>query len=357
MTGKQPQSFASASEVAKRAGVSRSAVSRTFTEGASVSDETRRKVLAAAEELNYHVNHLARGLSQEKSRPICILGGDLHAPYQSALLEAITRRIQTAGRAAMVINTAGSEADSRAALHQSLNYRASATVVLSGAPPISLVRTCIESGQHVILVNRVGQIEEADHISLDHESAMKDAWHMLVRAGCRSFAIVSSTNESPSLVARETLFAEAVVEAGFEPPKIVKTGPTSYRSGATAARQLFAGAFRPDAVFCVTDLLACGFLDVVRNEFGIRIPTDLCVLGFDDIEQAGWEGYELTTFRQPIEEIAEAIVGRLTQEHGGIVSRHISMFKALPVWRRTVRATAPDTAPSANKATSGFTSP
>jgi DNA-binding LacI/PurR family transcriptional regulator len=95
--------------------VSRSAVSRTFTEGASVSEETRRKVLPAAEELNYHVNHLACGLSQEKSRPICILGGDLHAPYQSVLLEALTRRIQAAGRAAMVINTAGNEADTRAA--------------------------------------------------------------------------------------------------------------------------------------------------------------------------------------------------------------------------------------------------
>ncbi|WP_313612878.1 substrate-binding domain-containing protein [Agrobacterium sp.] len=338
MNNRPPQSFASASEVARKAGVSRSAVSRTFTEGASVSEETRRKVLAAAEELNYHVNHLARGLSQEKSRPICILGGDLHAPYQSALLEAITRRIQAVGRAAMVINTAGNEADIHAALHQTLNYRASATIVLSGAPPVSLVRTCIESGQHVILINRAGQIEEADHISLDHETAMNDAWHMLARAGCRSFAIVSSTNGSPSLLAREQLFSDAVVEAGFEPPQVIKAGSTSYRSGAEAARRLLPGAARPDAVFCVTDLLACGFLDVARNDFQLKIPTDLCVIGFDDIEQASWEGYAITTFRQPIEEMAEAIVKRLTDERSDAEKGHVITFKAFPVWRKTVRA-------------------
>lgn len=338
MTNRPPQNFASASEVARRAGVSRSAVSRTFTAGASVSDETRAKVLAAAEELNYHVNHLARGLSQEKSRPICILGGDLNAPYQSALLEALTRRIQAAGRAVMVINTAGSEADSRAALHQTLNYRASATIVLSGAPPVSLVRTCIESGQHVILVNRQGQIEEADHINLDHESAMNDAWHMLSRAGCRSFAIVSSTNNSPSLLTRERLFSAAVIKAGFEPPQVMKAGATSYRSGAEAARLLLPGAARPDAVFCVTDLLACGFLDVARQEFGMNIPKDMCVLGFDDIEQAGWDGYALTTFRQPIEEIAEMIAHRVTEGREFAETGAVTTLKALPVWRKTVRS-------------------
>ncbi|MGE7369009.1 substrate-binding domain-containing protein [Neorhizobium sp. NPDC001467] len=320
-----------------RAGVSRSAVSRTFTDGASVSEETRRKVLAAAEELNYHVNHLARGLSQEKSRPICILGGDLQAPYQSALLEALTRRIQAAGRAAMVINTAGSEADSRAALHQTLNYRASATIVLSGAPPVSLVRTCIESGQHVILINRQGQIEEADHIDLDHETAMSDACHMLTRAGCRSFAIVSSTNESPSLLAREKLFCTILEKAGFAPPQVVKVGPTSYRSGAEAARRLLPSASQPDAVFCVTDLLACGFLDVARSDFNLKVPEDLCVVGFDDIEQASWEGYAITTFRQPIEEMAEAIVQRLAAGLNERDGPYLATFRAFPVWRKTVR--------------------
>lgn len=74
------KNMSSAAEVARLAGVSRSAVSRTFTPGGSVSAETRRKVLAAAATLNYHVNHLARGLSKEACRPVCILGAQSQRP-------------------------------------------------------------------------------------------------------------------------------------------------------------------------------------------------------------------------------------------------------------------------------------
>lgn len=87
---------------------------------------------------------------------------------------------------------------------------------------------------------------------------------MLARAGCRSFAIVSSTNGSPSLQAREELFCYLVIEAGFAPPAITKNGPNNHRSGADAVQRLLPGAAPPNAVFCVTDLLASGFLDVAR---------------------------------------------------------------------------------------------
>ena len=78
--------------------------------------------------------------------------------------------------------------------------------------------------------------------------------------------------------------------------------------GFEAGRQLLSGSGRPDAAFCVTDLLACGFMDAARREFGLDVPADLCVIGFDDIEQAGWASYDLTTFRQPIGAIADRIM-------------------------------------------------
>jgi DNA-binding LacI/PurR family transcriptional regulator len=337
MTGNTSRAPASAAEVARLAGVSRSAVSRTFTQGASVSPETREKVLAAARQLNYHVNHLARGLSQEKSRPVCILGADLNAPYQASLLDAITQRLQMAGRAVMVINTAGGEANADQALRQTLHYRAAATIVLSGTPPASLVETCIESGQHVILVNRAGQFDGADHISVDLETAMVDAHHMLARAGCRELAVVSSTIASASLTARERLFM-AASEAAGHPCRLLRAGPTSYATGAEAARRLLAVRERPQAVFCVTDLIACGFMDTARQEFGIRIPEDLCVVGFDNIEQAGWLSYRLTTFAQPLDEMAGGIARLLERGHEGQAGTANLVYEAPPVWRNTVIA-------------------
>src|SRR6188472_3780707 len=81
------RSFVSAQEVAELAGVSRSAVSRTFTDGASVSEATRRKVRQAAEQLGYHVNHLARSLIQEQSGIVCLIVAEIATPYQARMLD------------------------------------------------------------------------------------------------------------------------------------------------------------------------------------------------------------------------------------------------------------------------------
>ncbi|MEC5343111.1 substrate-binding domain-containing protein [Brenneria populi] len=329
------KNMSSAAEVARLAGVSRSAVSRTFTPGGSVSAETRRKVLAAAATLNYHVNHLARGLSKEACRPVCILGGNLNAPYQASLLDQLTRRLHQAQRAVMVINTDGGEESSNAALRQTLNYRAAATIVLSGRPQTSLIDICLQSGQQVILINRMGQFAGADNIEIDYTSTMAEAYRMLSQAGCRRIAIVSSVARSPSMVVRETKFLAAAEEAGGE-CRLARPGPTCYQTGAAAARQLLADNNRPDGVFCVTDLIACGFIDVARHEFGLRIPEDICIIGFDDIEQAGWVGYRLTTFAQPLAEMADAIIALLHPSSTPRVPGR-RLFKAPPVWRDTLR--------------------
>jgi DNA-binding LacI/PurR family transcriptional regulator len=326
------RSFVSARQVAERAGVSRSAVSRTFTNGASVSETTRRKVLLAAEELGYHVNHLARSLIQEQSGIVCLIVAEVATPYQSRMLDALSRHLQAVDRVAMVINTSG-EADSvERALRQTLNYRAAATVVLSGTPPEALVTTCLNSGQRVILINRDDHVDGPVNVSVDNAEAAREALHMLYRCGCRRIAVVSSTAGTPSLVARERAFVAAAAERGLE-ARVVRCGPTGYDAGYEAGRVLLSGSDRPHAGFCVTDLLACGFLDAARCEFGLKVPEDLCVVGVDDIEQAGWASYELTTFRQPIDAMASYITTLLTDETEGAGRR----FRAPPVWRRSVR--------------------
>jgi DNA-binding LacI/PurR family transcriptional regulator len=330
------RAFVSARQVADLAGVSRSAVSRTFTAGASVSEETRGKVLKAAEALGYHVNHLARSLIHESSGIVCIVGAALHTPHQSRILDAITRRLQSIDRVAMVINTSGDSASVEAALHQTLHYRADATIVLSGTPPASLVDTCLRSGQHVIVINRDDQLPGPQEIGVDNDGAAREAFHILCRAGCRNMAIVTSTAGTPSLVERERSFERAAREAGLE-VAVIRAGPTGYEAGHAAAKALLSGARRPDAAFCVTDLIACGFLDGARAEFRMKVPEELCVVGFDDIEQAGWASYELTTFSQPSESIAECIAGLLQAGEQGIDSKPRISFPARLIWRKSVR--------------------
>jgi DNA-binding LacI/PurR family transcriptional regulator len=327
------RSFVSARQVADLAGVSRSAVSRTFTDGASVSEETRAKVLRAAGELGYHVNHLARSLIQAESGIVCLIVADVATPYQSRMLDELTRRLQGIDRVAMAINTSGESGDVEAALRQTLNYRAAATVVLSGTPPAALVTTCLNSGQRVILINRDDQVGGPINLAVDNGGAAREALHMLHRCGCRRIAVVSSTAGTPSLVARERAFVAAAAERGVE-TQVLRAGPTGYGAGFEAGRILLSGSGRPDAAFCVTDLLACGFMDAARREFGLDVPADLCVVGFDDIEQAGWASYELTTFRQPIAAIAEQIMALISDPDA---APERCSFHAAPVWRRSVR--------------------
>ena len=337
MTGaKRGRSFVSAQQVAELAGVSRSAVSRTFTDGASVSEATRERVLEAAQTLGYHVNHLARGLINESSGIVCLIAGDVATPYQSRMLDAISRRLQAINQVAMLINTSGDGESVAKALRQTLNYRAQATIVLSGAPPAALIETCVASGQHVILINRDDPVTGPENIVVDNVAAANEAFHMLRRAGCARIAVVSSLAGTPSIVGREEAFRQAAAAEGFE-VTVARTGPTAYASGYEAARQLLARSDRPDAAFCVTDLLACGFLDGARTEFGMAVPDELCVVGFDDIEQAGWASYGLTTFRQPIDLMADHIIAKLAAGEPGVSAPTVTTFPVTPVWRRTVR--------------------
>ncbi|MCB8828844.1 LacI family transcriptional regulator, partial [Escherichia coli] len=161
------KSFISAEDVAKRAGVSRSAVSRTFTPGASVSDETRRRVIEAADALGYHVNQLARGLMRSESGIVCLVASEMDTPYRARLVRELSHALQKAGKVCMIINTDRSDGSVDAALRQTLNYRADASILLSGLPDKAITKLCLDSGQRIVLINRDDEIEGPFRINLD----------------------------------------------------------------------------------------------------------------------------------------------------------------------------------------------
>lgn len=327
--------IASALEVARLAGVSRSAVSRAFTPGASISEETRAKVQAAAEELGYHVNHLARGLMRQQSGIVCLVVADIHTPYLSRLLDHLSRRLQDAGKVVMVLNAGSSVGKVEEALRQTLNYRADATVVLSGTPYRSIAQKCLNSGQRLILVNRADDLPGTINLAVDNAKAARTAATLFLRGGYRRPAIVTSGIGTPSLLARQRHFLEALRTEGVK-ATIWEGGLTAYASGLQGGIDLMANMDPPDAIFAVTDLLACGVMDAVRERFAKRVPEDVGIIGFDDIEQAGWMSYDLTTFAQPVDSIADWTVHLVADGDAERVPDRV--FEAPLVWRNSVRA-------------------
>lgn len=324
----------SARDVALAAGVSRTAVSRTFTPGASVSPATRAKVIAAADALGYHVNNLARGLTRAESGIVALIVAELDTPYRSRLVSALTDRLQTAGKVAMMINTDRSDASVEAALKQAIGYRTDAAIVLSGMPDRALADMCLRNGLRLVLINRDEAWPGTIRVRLDDEEAGARAARTLLRVGCERPALASSASATASLAARAKGFRAVLAAEGVVPMEAV-FGATSYETGLALGTDLFSREARPDGIFCVTDLLACGVIDAARHRFNLRVPDDLSVIGFDDIPQAGWEAYGMTTFRQPVTAIAEACVAWLSGPAAGSEAETVRLSAEM-VWRSSV---------------------
>ncbi len=289
------------SQVAELAGVSRSAVSRTFSNG-KVSKETRAKVLEAASQLGYEENRLAKGLIQGKSGIVCIVADQIESPWHAKLTGAIIDRVQASGRVASVITSGAGGAED--ALRRTIHFRAEATIILSGSPPRSIAEQCVRFGQKIILIDRSEDLENSLCINPDNGSAAASVCEMVKMKGMHEFAYLTSATNSQGLRSRLRAFKEAARSLDVD-LTVIEAGPTSYVGGQLLANELLTRSEYPRCVFCATDLLACGFIDTAMCQFELRTPKDLNVVGFDDIAQAGWSNYDLTTFRQPVEEIAQ----------------------------------------------------
>jgi DNA-binding LacI/PurR family transcriptional regulator len=335
-------SFVTAADVARRAGVSRSAVSRTFTPGASVSREVRARILDAAGRLGYRVNRLAQSLTIARSNIVGLVGADLHQPFHAECLATLSAALLADGFQCMLLNATNAERDMGALIERVLEYRVCAIVVMNGTPPTRIVKECLSNGVPVILVNKPMPGFAVDTVVTDHAAGGRVAAERLLAAGCRNLAVVSSGARTASLIGRLEAFCDRAAQANV-PVRVWREGPTDYSTGREAALSML-GKDAIDGAFCVTDLIALGFLDAARLDRGRHVPDDLSVMGFDDIPQAAWSAYRLTTFRQPVRMLTDQVMQVIRQRAETPESpRAMFTLPAALIVRTTVRGlTAPE---------------
>ncbi|WP_183799853.1 LacI family DNA-binding transcriptional regulator [Rhizobium sp. BK316] len=292
---KERMRFVSAEQVAQLAGVSRSAVSRTFTPGASVAPATREKVLRAAEELGYHVNDLARGVLANQSRLVGIVATKPEIGFRAHLVASLAKFLIQRGSIPILINTGQTEDELLAAQKMLIGHRAEAIIILSGSPPASFFELAQRNGQPLIVIGR--SEPDADHVRAGNSEASRKAATVFFEAGRRRLAVAGSNTGTPSIIERESAFLSTAEGLGAE-VFIGRGADSDYESGITAGRALFSQKVRPDAVYCANDQIAFGLMDYVRQEAKLRIPEDVAIIGFDDVPEASWLSYQLTTFRQ-----------------------------------------------------------
>ncbi len=306
-------------DVAKLAGVSQPTVSRSFDPDSPVSPQTRERVLAAAAELGYTPNVIARSL---KSRSANIVGIVLHnltaSFFYPNVLEKFTLKLQSIGKQVLLFRAPRNRTVDEI-LPQVLGYQVDALVIASTTPGRQIINQSAQKGTPVILLNRFAPDTAANAVCCDNEAGGRQVANTFLDAGHQKIAFIAGSRSTATNMMREKGFAEQLQARGYANLQI-EQGAYTYEDGRSAARRLLDRDNPPDAIFCAADVIALGALDAARYELGIRVPEDLSIIGFDDIPMASWPAYDLTTIRQPVDQMIDAAIELICHEEGDVPS-------------------------------------
>lgn len=300
------------SQVAEHAGVSQSAVSRTFTPGASISPKTRAKVLASAKVLGYRPNAIARSLITNRSHIIAVVMAYLENLFYPDVLEELGRRL-AAENYHVLLFTGFKDRDSDPVFDQLMQYRVDGIILASTSLSSELSDECAAAGIPVVLFNRTTERDETSSVTTRNYEGGKLIGEFLLAGGHKRFAYIAGLENSSTNRDRLKGFSDALKAKGIKQIE-VRPGDFSRPKAEAAARELLSLSKRPDAIFVANDHMAVAVMDVARFEFGLSIPEDLSIVGFDDVGPARWPSYGITSFTQPISQMVEATVDILMDQ-------------------------------------------
>lgn len=306
-------------DVARRAKVSQSTVSRALAGHTSVDGALRERVLAAAGELGYRPNEAARAMRTSRSGNVGVVTARLANPLYPELLQVLSRELSSAGMRMVVWDT--DDADGAAAVDAARSGGVDGVIFTTATGGSTRLYQAVTERVPVVLVNRTVSGWPCDQVESDNRGGGAAVAAYFAAAGRRRIGLIAGPRDASTIRGREDGFREGLAAAGLDLERCVRVAGFSYRSGFEAATRLFELASPPDALFCVNDVLALGARDAARS-LGVPVPEALWLVGYDDIEMASWTAFDLTTVRQPLAEMAARAVRLLLRRIGGTTAPH-----------------------------------
>jgi DNA-binding LacI/PurR family transcriptional regulator len=297
-------------QVAAMAGVSQSAVSRVFTPGASVSPHTAEKVRAAAEQLGYRPNVLARAMITGRSRMIGLVVAYLDNQFYPVALERLSRALQARGYHVLIFMADNDASRTAQVFQELLDYQVDGIITASVAMSNDLAARCEAAGIPVVAFNRGQDDPRLSEVTSDNLSGGRRIAEFLVAGGHRRIAHIAGWQGSSTGRDRALGFNKGLNDAGVGLAAMVD-GLFDRAIAAAAARTLMETPEQPDAIFVGNDHMAFAVMDAIRSDLGLRVPEDVSVVGYDDVPIAAWAAYDLTTIRQPVNRMVDATVDTL----------------------------------------------
>ena len=290
-------------DVAEKAGVSRSAVSRTFTDGASVSAKTRAKVEAAAEGLGYTPNALASSLTTGRTKLIGLIANNFRNPLILEVFDLFTRGLQDRGLRPLLVNLSQA-GDPEASVRMLRQYSVDGVIIASSTLPPSFALAFRAAKLPVVhAFGRTSAVPEVHVVGIDNVACGRMAAETLIQCGYRRLGFLGGPENATSTQDRAAGFLQGL--AGRQ-ASISFAGDYTFDAGRAEMQRLLQTA-PAEAYFCGDDLLAVGALSAITDA-GLSVPGDIGLIGLNDMEMSRWQNIGLTTIRQPVAAIIEAAI-------------------------------------------------
>lgn len=330
--------MATAVDVAERAGVSQSTVSRVFNKNwkGSLSEKTRRRVLNAAEELGYTPNALAHILTSKRSHMVGVVVSKEHDLFYSDVLTILVNLLNDAGLRTIVFTCVPSQSINEL-LRDILQYQVDGVIITSAALSHNLTQEWVDADTPVVIYNGYLPGMKVNAVHSDNYGACIKTAEFLVGLGHKKFAYFT-TGQSvyQNYMPRQDAFLFGLSQQGIYDCQIYSSG-YRYDRSLNAAREYFAAGDVADAIFCSGDLNAIATIDAAR-EYGYEPGKDLSIVGFYAPTSVEFGAYQLTCLKQDVLQLAKdaVMILKSKMEHPDSPMRIITRPMQLCVGKTTL---------------------
>lgn len=291
--------MATIQDVAKLAGVSIGTVSRVINNSASVRPRTREAVLRAASELHYVPSALARGLRGKPSSSIALIVSDVANPFFASLTRGVEDVVASQGYALVLCNADRGREKQRQYTERLLGAGIKGMIVAPGRGTSGDLKRLVQRGVHLVVVDWRCDLPRVDNVYVDSVAAAAQLTQHLIALGHTRIGAVSGPRGDVTAEDRVAGYRQALERAGLPvDPKLIRFGDFTQESGYANALRLLALKSPPTALLTCNNRLAAGAYGAIASS-GLRIPTDVSLVSFDDIPFVPALAGALTVYAQP----------------------------------------------------------
>ncbi|WOH35778.1 LacI family DNA-binding transcriptional regulator [Thalassotalea fonticola] len=298
-------------DVAREAGVSQSAVSRVFRPGLSVSKKTREKVMTTANKMGYRPNAIARMLITKQSGMVAVIVSSRANVNYPEVLSQVSKQLAARNKRVLLFTLDNAEGGDEL-FEQIWTFQVDGVIALAAHFDHNSLDKFKEHKIPVVLYNRNVPDALANTVCCNHELGIKQLVNELKLNQPKNYLVISGPEDSDVATERREIALKQLEKHGEQQVSVLY-GDYSYQSGRDCLAQWLKSNPAPDAIICSNDIMAVGVIDEAREHHNIDVPNDMSVVGFDGVSSSSWFNYQITTIKQPLEQLTKAAVDMLLE--------------------------------------------